>query len=66
MNVEEAIDILLTRPQKAAIANMTPGGYSRLQAVRRLLRLGMLVREVDDLEDDLTRGTRYALRDKNG
>ncbi len=59
---DEAIEILLTRPQKVAVTSMTRLGYSRKAAVRRLIRLGMLALQVDDLETDLTHGTRYALR----
>lgn len=45
MKTEEAIDLLLTRPQKVAVNKMTKLGYSRLAAVRRLLKLGILALE---------------------
>ena len=55
------IEDVLTRPQRKEIECLTKGGYSRIGAIRRLLRLGMLVRRVPDLETDLIHGTNYIL-----
>jgi hypothetical protein len=60
-DVEQLISELLTRPQRAEIKRMTLCGYSKIGAIRRLLRLGILVRRRYDLEMDLTHGTNFVL-----
>lgn len=61
-DIDHIIEVLLTKPQKLEVRRMTSVGYGRTQAVRHLIRLGVLVVNCQDLETDLCSGTDYALR----
>jgi len=63
-DIDHIIDVLLTRQQKAEIARMMSSGNSRTDAIRRLLRLGTLVRATWGLEEDLLHGSDYVLKRK--
>ena len=57
------IEDILTRPQREEIKRLTASGYSRIAAIRYLLHLGRLVREIYDLETDLCHGTNYVIHE---
>jgi hypothetical protein len=62
IDIDDVISNLLTRPQRKEVKAMTSCGFSRVEAVRKLLQLGVLVRQHTDLETDLCHGTSYALK----
>jgi hypothetical protein len=62
--IDDFVAKILTRQQQKEVARMMSCGYNKQAAVRRLLRLGVLARHIDDVETDLIYGTRYALRDE--
>jgi hypothetical protein len=64
MDIDEVIASVLTKPQRAEIKRMTYCGFSKIEAVRRLLRLGVLVRATADLETDLIYGTHFVHKER--
>jgi hypothetical protein len=55
MNIDRVIAEVLTRPQREEVKKLTFGGLSKLQAIRYLLRLGVLVRQHEPLEEHVRR-----------
>lgn len=55
---------ILTGPTWSEIERMKRCGFSEYAAIKRLLRLGVLVRRVADLESDLIHGTHLVLLDE--
>lgn len=70
VDIDRVIAEVLTAPQRREINSLTSGGRSKLQAVRKLLRLGTLVRRYEGLETDLIHGTNFtgiqAAHERNG
>ena len=63
MEIDDAIDVLLSGPQKKQVKELMRCGYGKREAVRYLINLGIRVKKIDSLEIDLCHGTRYALRE---